>query len=254
VSAVIDYRRKLYAIRDLPTLPAIAQRVLTLADDDDAGPEKLSAIITSDQSLSIKVLTMANSAYYGHRGKIGTIRQALVVIGMNMLKQVALSALVFGTVGRGGRNRASFWKHSFGAAMASSMIAKRTRLADPDLCFMAGLLHDVGKLIIDAYFPNDPEMNHTEVGAWMAERWQLPQQLIDAMAWHHSIEPEHLSQPIVACVNAANVCSKLALAGTEKEEDVAPEVLKALGLTTADFLGIVADLTNRKSQIDGFLV
>ena len=81
MSAVLDNRRKLHSIRDLPTLPAIAQKVLTLADDD-GGPEKLSAIITSDQSLSVKVLSMANSAYYGHRGKIGTVRHAVVVIGM----------------------------------------------------------------------------------------------------------------------------------------------------------------------------
>lgn len=252
MSAVLDYRRKLYSIRDLPTLPAIAQKVLTLADDDDAGPEKLSAIITSDQSLSVKVLTMANSAYYGHRGKIGTIRQAVVVIGLNMLKQVALSVLVCGTMGRGGRNRANFWKHSFGTAVASTAIAKRTRGGDPDLCFMGGLLHDVGKVIIDAYFPEDPEMNHTEVGAWMGERWQLPLPLINAIAWHHSTAPEHLAEPIVACVHAANVCTKLAL--TQKGEDVAPEVLRALGLTSADFLGVVADVRNRKSQIDGFFV
>ena len=252
MSAVIDYRRKLYAIRDLPTLPAIAQKVLTLADDDETGPEKLSAIITSDQSLSVRVLAMANSAYYGHRGKIGTIRHAVVIIGMNMLKQVALSVLVCGTMGKRGRDRAAFWKHSFAAAMASASIAKRARGADPDLCFMGGLLHDVGKVIIDAYFPDDPELNHTEVGAWMGERWQLPQPLIDCMAWHHSTAPEHLAQPIVACVHAANVCSKLAL--TPKAEEIAPEVLQALGLTMTDFLGIVEDLRNRKAHIDGFLV
>jgi putative nucleotidyltransferase with HDIG domain len=197
-------------------------------------------------------LSLANSAYYGHRGKIGTIRHAVVLIGMNMLKQVALSVLVCGTLGRGGRDRAVFWKHSFGTAVASTTIAKRMRRADPDLCFMAGLLHDVGQLIIDAYFPDDPGINHTEVGAWMGERWQLPQALINAIAFHHSTEPEHLAEPIVACVHAANVAAKLAF-GT-KGEDIAPEVLQALGFTTSDFLGIVDDLRNRKSQIDAFLV
>src|SRR5438128_10469413 len=113
MTAVIDYKRKIYAIRDLPTLPIIAQKVLSLADDDDAGPEKLSAVISSDQALSAKVLRLANSAYYGHRAKIGTIRRAVVIIGMNMLKQLSLSVLVRGAIGRGGKDRAEFWKHSF---------------------------------------------------------------------------------------------------------------------------------------------
>ncbi len=252
MSAVLDYRRKLYEIRDLPTLPSIAQRVLSLADDDDTGPEKLSQIISSDQALSVRVLSLANSAYYGHRGKIGTIRQSVVVIGMNMLKQIALGVLVCGTFGRGARDRTQFWKHSFGSAMGATTIAKRIRRVDPDLCFMGGLLHDIGKLIIDLYFPDEQELDHTEVGGWMAERWQLPQPLINAIAFHHSLEPEHLAEPLVACVHAANICSKLAL--THKGQDVPPEVLKALGLTAADFLGIVADLRNRKSQIDQFSV
>ena len=91
MSAVLDYKRKVYAIRDLPTLPVIAQKVLTLADDDETSAEKLTAMISSDQSLSVKVLGLANTAYYGYRAKIGTIRHAVIVIGTNMLKQLSLS-------------------------------------------------------------------------------------------------------------------------------------------------------------------
>jgi putative nucleotidyltransferase with HDIG domain len=252
MNAVLDYKRKIYAIRDLPTLPIIAQKVLLLADDDAAGPEKLSSMISSDQALSAKVLSLANSAYYGYRAKIGTIRHAMVVIGMNMLKQLSLSVLVCGTIGRGGKDRADFWKHSFGTATASAMIAKRTRVFDPDVCFMAGLLHDVGKMIIDTYFRDEPEMDHTEVGAWMAERWQLPQELIDAIAHHHSTDPEHLAQPTVACVQAGDVIAKIALADDQVE--LAPEVFKALRLSQPDFLAIIAELRTRKTQIDNFLV
>jgi putative nucleotidyltransferase with HDIG domain len=252
MSAVPDYKRKIYAIRDLPTLPVIAQKVLLLADDDDSGPEKLSGMISSDQALSAKVLSLANSAYYGYRSKIGTIRHAVVVIGVNMLKQLSLSVLVCGTLGRGGKGRAEFWKHSFGTATASSMIAKHTRVYDPDVCFMAGLLHDVGKMIIDTYFRDEPHLDHTEVGSWMAERWQLPQELINAIAFHHSLAPEHLAQPTVAIVHAANTCAKMAL--SDNATELAPEVLKALRLSQPDFLGIVADLRSRRSQIDNFLV
>jgi putative nucleotidyltransferase with HDIG domain len=209
-------------------------------------------MISSDQALSAKVRSLANSASSGYRAKIGTIRHAVVVIGMNMLKQLSLSVLVCGTLGRGGNDRATFWKHSFGTATASSMIAKHTRIYDPDVCFMAGLLHDVGKMIIDTYFRDEPDMDHTEVGSWMAERWQLPQELINAITHHHSLAPEHLAQPTVACVHAANVCAKLAL--TDQSVEIAPEVLKALRLSQPDFLGIVADLRSRKTQIDNFLI
>src|SRR5205085_6145524 len=142
MSAMPDHKRKVYAIRDLPTLPVIAQKVLTLADDDEASAEKLTALISSDQSLSVKVLSLANSAYYGYRAKIGTVRHAVIVIGTNMLKQLSLSVLVRGTVGSGGKYRTEFWRHSFASATASSLIAKRTAISDGDLSFMAGLLHD----------------------------------------------------------------------------------------------------------------
>jgi len=252
MNAVLDYKRKVYAIRDLPTLPVIAQKVLTLADDDESSAEKLTAMISSDQSLSVKVLGLANSAYYGHRAKIGTIRHAVIVIGTNMLKQLSLSVLVRGSVGRGGKNRIEFWKHSFGTATASAMIAKRTGISDGDLSFMAGLLHDIGKMIIDTYFPDEHEMQHTEVGGWMAERWQLPQPLITAIASHHSLAPEHLSQPIIACVQAADACAKMAL--TSQTFEIAPEILDVLRLTPKDFLDVVEQLRNRRSEIDKFLV
>lgn len=252
MSAVLDYKRKVYAIRDLPTLPVIAQKVLTLADDDEASAEKLTTMIGSDQALSVKILGLANSAYYGYRSKIGTIRQAVIVIGTNMLKQLSLSVLVYGTVGRGGTDRTDFWRHSFGTATASAIIARRTGISDGDLSFMAGLLHDIGQMVIDTYFPDEPEMQHTEVGAWMAERWQLPQQLIKAIAFHHSLAPEHLVQPIVACVHAADACAKLAL--TDRPYAIAGEVLDALRLSEEGFMDTVEELRDRKDQMNQLLV
>ena len=251
MSAVLDYKRKIYAIRDLPTLPAIAQKLMKLADDDSAGMQQLATMISSDQALSARVLSLANSAYYGHRATVSTIQRAMIVIGMNMLKQISLSVLVCGTIGRGGKDRSQFWKHSFGTATASALIAKRAGLRDADTYFMAGLLHDVGKILLEMYFPNETELDHTEVGAWMAERWQLPPDLISAIGYHHSLLPEHLSQPIVACVHAADVCAKVALSSEGAE--VAPEVLHALHFSQDDFFEMAEELRRRRAQIDSFL-
>jgi putative nucleotidyltransferase with HDIG domain len=276
MSAVPDHKRRVYAIRDLPTLPVIAQKVLRLANDDEASAEKLTALISSDQALSVKVLALANSAYYGYRAKIGTVRHAVIVIGTNMLKQLSLSVLVCGTIGRGGKDRTEFWKHSFATATAAALIARRTGMSDGELAFMAGLIHDIGKMIIDTYFPDEHGMQHTEVGAWMGERWQLPQPLIDAIAFHHSLEPEHLALPIVACVQAADACAKVAMKAPEESAetvetaaadadasaeppaeilpDIPEEVLKSLKLKEKDVLEIVRELRSRRAQIDKFLV
>ena len=247
MSAVLDYKRKIYAIRDLPTLPVIAQKVLSLADDDETGPEKLSSIISSDQSLSVRILSLANSAYYGHRAQIGTIRQAVALIGLNMLKQLSLSALVFGTVGRGGKDREEFWTHSFATAMASSILARRAGMSGTEVCYMGGLLHDVGKVIIDSYFPGERDLDHTEIGAWMAERWQLPRELVDAIAHHHSRDINELANRITACVHAGNMCAKAAF-----ETDSEPVSFRGhpLRLPETAFLEIVEELRIRRSEIE----
>src|SRR5213593_3803712 len=226
MSAVLHYKRKIYTIRDLPTLPVAAQKVMKLADDD-AGAEKLAAIISSDPALSARVLSLANSACYGHRAKIATI-------------------------GRGGKDRAQLWKHSFATATASALIAKRAHIKDEDVCFMAGLLHDVGKMIIEMYFPTEADMDHMEIGAWVAEQWQLPPALVNAIAYHHSLDLEHLSQPIVACVHAADACAKVAL--SPEGSEVAPEVLRALRLSQDDFFDTAAELRRRRTQFDNLLM
>jgi putative nucleotidyltransferase with HDIG domain len=257
-TAVEDYKRKIYAIRDLPTLPVIAQKILTLADDSDTGAEKLSEIIGSDQALSVRVLSLANSAYFGYRAKIGTIRQAVVVIGTNMLKQVALSVLVCSSIDRNHRKRTEFWRHSLATATAASLIAKRARISSPDVCFMGGLLHDIGRLILHLYPIDDEDcsVDHAEVGAWMADRWQLPSELADAIAFHHSPDFGSLATArTVACVSLADACAHIAAADLEEGHavQVHPDALKALRFDEKCFVEVAVDLKKQIGRIDEFL-
>lgn len=286
MSAALDYKRKIYEIRDLPTLPVIAQKILCLADDDETGAERLSKIISSDPALAAKVLRLANSAYYGHRAKISTIQHAIVVIGLNMLRQLSVGVIVFNSVKPDRHSHKEFWKHSIKTGTAASMIAQRARVESPEVCFVGGLLHDIGRLILETHLPDEYrqvhrlveserlplflaerrtlETDHAEVGAWVAQRWQLPQQLVAAIAHHH----DTLIQPrpeagIIAAVNAANVCAAM----TEKQfsdenedenenevEAVSPSVAEILKLTQADFQNVAADLQKRKWEIDQFLI
>jgi len=272
-----DYKRKIFAIRDLPTLPIIAQKIMTMRDDDETLAEKLATIIASDQSLSVKVLTLANSAYYGHRAQIGTIKQAVVLIGTAMLRQFSLGILVSKGLGGGSREREVFWRHSLMTANAAILIARRSRITNPEICFMGGLLHDVGKLILDTNMPeeykrvvamvkndNRPlieverevfDTDHTEVGAWMAERWQLPPELVQSIGFHHSLDIAALPHSrIVAIVHAASVCAEAAVlmevnSWDEPQVTVPFEIESAVGLTPKQFVDIVQDLHGRRKEI-----
>jgi putative nucleotidyltransferase with HDIG domain len=272
-----DFKRKIYATRDLPTLPIIAQKILMLRNDDEDLAEKLESIISNDQSLSVKVLTLANSAYYGHRAQVGTIKKAVVVIGTSMLRQFSLGILVSKGLGRGTRERENFWRHSLLAANAASTIAKRCMTPNTDICFMGGLLHDIGKLVLDtnmhaeytqveALVKNEKcssidaerrifETDHAEVGAWMAERWQLPSELVQSIGFHHSLEFISLEHSrIVALVHAASLCAEAAeqmeAAPLDESQVFIPfDIEAALGISQGQFKDIVRELHKRKAEI-----
>jgi putative nucleotidyltransferase with HDIG domain len=272
-----DLKRKIYATRDLPTLPIIAQKILMLRNDDEDLPEKLGSIISNDQSLSVKVLTLANSAYYGHRAQIGTIKKAVVVIGTSMLRQFSLGILVSKGLGRGIRERENFWRHSLLAANAASTIAKRCMTSNTEICFMGGLLHDIGKLVLDTNLPDEYrqvealvknekyspieaerrifDTDHAEVGAWMAERWQLPSELVESIGFHHSVDFVSLEHSrIVAIVNAASLCAEAAeqmdTASFHEPQVFVPfDIETTLGISQGQFKDIVRELHNRKAEI-----
>jgi putative nucleotidyltransferase with HDIG domain len=272
-----DFKRKIYETRDLPTLPIIAQKILMLRNDDEDLAEKLGSIISNDQSLSVKVLTLANSAYYGHRAQIGTIKKAVVVIGTSMLRQFSLGILVSKGLGRDIRERENFWRHSLLAANAASTIAKRCMTPNTEICFMGGLLHDIGKLVLNTKMPDEYarvealvknekyspieaerrifDTDHAEVGAWLADRWQLPSELVQSIGFHHASDLLSLEHSrIVAIVNAASLCAEAAeqIETTTSDE---PQVLipfdieTTLGISQEQFKDIARGLHNRKAEI-----
>jgi putative nucleotidyltransferase with HDIG domain len=280
MSAVIDYRRKIFETRDLPTLPVVAQRILTLTDDEETGTEQLAKIIATDQALTVRILSLANSAYYGHRRQISTLGQAIVVIGWIMLKQVSLSVLISKAFGRGA-NRSMFWRHSLMAANASAAAAKRSGAKDPETAYVAGLLHDIGKLILDTSLPTEYaqarrkveqekcsfveaeqsvfQTDHVEVGAWMAERWQLPPELIEAIGSHHS--PEKAIGPnakLIAATYASNIIVATADHLSRKTNLVVPFELPepigtVLGISQVEMVQLAAELEGKRKQIEQLL-
>ena len=206
-------------IRNLPTLPDVVMEILRLCDDPNTSTRQIAQLIEKDPVLTTKVLKLVNSSYFGLSKELFSINQALVLIGYNNLKSMVMSASmrqVFNQDSKvGSFSRKALWKHSVGVGIGARFMAKRMRIGDPEQIFVAGLIHDVGKVIIDWYFHTqfvqiidivereqcwirDAEhdvlqVTHEEVGSYLASRWNLPDMLRECIAHHHqpSLSKEH---------------------------------------------------------------
>ncbi len=216
-------RRSLLAqVRDIPTLPTILFRILDLTSDHRTSADDVADAIHSDHALAAKILRMINSAYYGLQHKISNIRHAVAMLGFRALKNIVLSISIHETLirdeSKGGLNKPLFWQHALATGGAAYQIARSLSYPEPEEAYTAGLLHDIGKIVLDkymkeAYFkvlshptvgtgPHGAEtegmvlgVTHAEVGGLVAEKWNFPPTLTEAIRRHHDRTPDAFPTP-----------------------------------------------------------
>jgi len=264
---------QILAVKDLPTLPAVLNEVSKLVEDPESSTEQIAKVISMDQVLSAKVLKMVNSPIYGFPGRIGSIQHALVLLGFNVIRGVIISTSVFDIMNE---SMAGLWEHSVGAATAAKIVADRAGFKDPEEFAVAGLLHDLGKVVaavqmkglkeeLDAlvaekdltYYEAEKQVlgfSHDMIGSWLAVHWNLPVNIKDSLSHHHK---PLLAQnyPQFACVaHVADFCVRLLEYGTGGDEGVQlldKGALKLLGLSGRDLLSCVEDLNSQLVDIAG---
>lgn len=226
-----DIRNRLLVAR-LPAMPQILVKLIELCQSDEAGVFELSQLIANDASMTNRVMRVANSAAY-HRGERKVnLSQALAVLGSELVKSLLISESVFQTFNgfphTGGSDLRAFWKHSLCAAVLARGLAKAMKYPQVEEAYLAGLLHDVGRLALLAAAPdlyrvifftaNDNwlceteqknlHISHSEAGAWLIERWEMDSFLADAVLYHHeelaSVSSAH---PLVRLVHLAHLLS-----------------------------------------------
>lgn len=197
-------------VKKLPTLPAVANKVTKLMKDPTCTAVKISEVIDKDQSLTIRVLRLVNSAFYSLYTEVTNVRHAVALLGFKTISQMVISISVF-DVFKGGYgkefNREGFWKHSIGCAVISQMIAQKAHYPKTDDCFTAGLLHDIGKVVLDQYLHEEMikviqltqereicfadaereimELNHADIGGQVMKNWKIPFPIMVAVKHHH---------------------------------------------------------------------
>ncbi len=197
-------------IRQLPTLPTITTRLNSVIKNPSSSAEDIAQLIEKDQSLSAKVLKVVNSAAYSPNVEITGIKHAVSMIGFNEINKMVLAISVFDSLsgnGTNGFNREGFWIHSLGCAIFSTEIAQELSYPKPEDAFTAGLMHDIGKVVLDRFFPtemaqvqdtikNQPMLffeaermvmgiDHTQIGQWLLTNWKIPLNVCSAVRYHH---------------------------------------------------------------------
>ena len=263
----------------LPPIPQTVKKALSLIQNPETNAADLARILSTDQVMSAQILRWSNSAYYGMKSQIMTVQQAIVVLGMDTIRQMITTSSVSGHLNQplpGYRlERGELWHHAVGTAVSAQFISKQQHLHLDEEAYFAGLLCDIGKLVFEKHlqevdlnaskWEHQPfveveracfGMDHARLGAELAHYWQLPESLEIAIAFHHEprCAPEH--KALAAAIHIADMTMKVLGIGIGVDGlryPIDDEALQLLHLTWEDLFTLseqVADqLEHAKESI-----
>jgi len=252
-------------------MPATCLKALRMTQDPNCAPRDLHQVVSQDQALCARILRIVNSALYGLSREVATIRHAIALLGLDTIRSIILAATAHDVLGSGIGRSADLGskllaEHSWAVAVAARIIAHRTRQGNPEEAFLAGLMHDIGKTVLNKNVPkeysqvlnevycqgstfHDAELmlfgfSHQHVGALVADRWNFPPRLCQAIGFHHTVHdaPDH--PEFASVVNLADLFSIALEIGFHKRTKLELEKQPAadtLGLDKASLDILVAE-------------
>ncbi len=244
-------------IKFLPALPTTISQVLAVTSDPESDADDLIAAVLPDQSMCAAILNIANSAFFGMSRQVSSLERAVIVLGHREIRNIVIGRAVFNAFPKLNESRQQevslFWKHSFHCALLTMIIGK-TACSDSGEMFIAGLIHDIGKLplliaypqdyilirgIDDAYYGEKEkelyEITHTEVGLHLTRKWLFPEPLIISAGFHHQPEKAPSNQLYPTLIQLADAIVLLSLQGNIPTQEIYPHLF-ALIPETLDLL------------------
>lgn len=281
-------KKTIEKIRELPTLPLVANKINAILHDPKSSVSDLSKIIEKDQSITAKVLKLVNSAHYGLPQKVSNINRAIALLGYRNIYYIVMTLSVFDTLKnlkKRSFDRRKFWVHSIAVGILSRKLARECNFLLVDDIFTSGLLHDLGKVFLDGFMHEEFEaiiqkaenegiayidaehelfdVDHTMVGEWVARAWILPLHVIAGIKHHHhEIEKRSglsLSQdPFIDIIRLADMSIKVGKFGhsgdgSKHHPKLEKALFRRLPLTKDDMEPIIADLSKDLSKSEELL-
>jgi len=276
--------RKLYRImldiEAFPGMPVTAAKLLPLFDNPDSTVSEIESIVKYDPGLTADILKLTNSAYFGIPTKVSSIKQAIILLGWKRLLQVVMticmSPLMKKTIPGYDLPREGLWQHSIAVSVAADILVKALKIPDAEEIFTAALLHDVGKLVLGGFVKQELAQietmvmkgisfdvaesmvlgtNHAEIGGQILQKWSFPDELVNAVQWHHDPEVCEKSCMFSDIVHVANKLGLMTGFGQSEERNgIEPfgPVADRLGLRADDLEAMAQQTSSGIKQLSGF--
>jgi HD-like signal output (HDOD) protein len=270
-------KRILKSIGDLPPMPQVVFKAREILADANSSFEDLAKVLESDPAVATRILKMANSPYYGLMGEVSSIQHASVVLGYkalaDLITMAGTSELMGKTLKGYELNAEDLWRHAMGVAIGSRLIAEKKHPSLSNDAFAAGLIHDVGKLILDPYVLQEKKafdalmadgeksflsaekeilgFDHAEIAAEACKHWHVPETITDAIQYHHfpSDSPSRDLTHTVHMADAAAMLTGLSLGVDGIHYRMDEKTAEILGLEDEDIAGLMVEVVESVENI-----
>jgi putative nucleotidyltransferase with HDIG domain len=267
-NALLSYDDVVRTLDDLPSLPAVVMELLNSIDQDDVDISVLAKKVSHDQALTAKTLRLANSSLYGLQVKVTTIQQAITFLGFQTTRNLITAAAVTGCFAEGhcpGFDHKAFWRHSIATAACAKVLARQMRF-NQDYAFTAGLLHDIGRLVLVSCFPKQYAatiayraddcylleaeravlgVDHVDAGLALAEHWNFSDTMRLAIGGHH--DPEAPGAGFLAAIIHVADAIVHALDLAQVQDDLVPPVSTVAGRRWASTRKFICNCSAKRS-------
>ena len=258
-----ELRRKVENLHALPTIPSVLKQILGVIEDPKTSLKEISRFVSNDPALTLKILKMVNSPVYGFPGRISSVSQGVVLLGLNVVKGLLLGISVFDLMQKA---MIGLWEHSLGCSVAARVLAKRKGVKDFEEVSIAALLHDLGKVILILQYPNQYNaimteaqskgilvyeaekeligVTHADVAIWMTRKWSFPSNLVDVIGNHHRPGVSRYTAVETAIVHLSDILIRargLGFAGDPSVPAVSTTAWRLLDLSDHDIREILKE-------------
>jgi putative nucleotidyltransferase with HDIG domain len=275
---ILDIKILMERIEDAKVLKSVALQVFQMVNDNATTTEQLTEVIEQDDFLTATILKVANSTYYGNSGRIKTVKEATILLGFTGIKSISIASAIIVKDTKNAVNspemivRANLWRHSISTAIAAKYIAEKLEYKQKDTAYVAGLLHDIGKLGIFLYndktfyeieslsrekdiFGSDAEfrlisLDHGQIGAMMLDKWKFPLEISQCAAFHHRYVAEAKDKELLGIVTMANYISNSLGFGSTRVEPINEDIMLNFSMNFDSLKLIITEISEILSHME----